>query len=259
MHREELRRTQAIGAWAYLWRFIDGTDVLAAAPFESLMAARMVDENLPHETSGDTEEVKTALPVDGSLTQEDRIRLVDQHGRAVQRWRAAFIPKIASRDPTQVSVHERHELVERGVVTVRSSASGAQSDHPEVWLSVELALHTAPHRLGATIIVVNTPSRKTRPHPALKKACWVSSSRRLVVARAPGTFMASAAVGASFRITRIRPRVAACPGAFVEKPPQDHGEVDHIEKPTESFPVPLREALPRTRHGLDEDPLQRAI
>jgi len=82
-----------------------------AASLELAMPASMVDEDTPHQLSGDAEEMRAALPVDPSLARELEIGLVDERG-GLERVIVPLPRQIPRRERVELGVHERDQALE---------------------------------------------------------------------------------------------------------------------------------------------------
>ena len=80
------------------------------------MAARIVDQNLPHELRGDGEKMSTILPLWQVLLGQAYVRFMNQRG-ALQGVIGAFLLKIAAGDAVEFVIDERHQRIERGLVS----------------------------------------------------------------------------------------------------------------------------------------------
>lgn len=90
----------------------------AAAPFGVRLRPGDVDEDAPHEPRRHRKEMRPILPVDACDTSEPKVGLIEQ-GRRLQAVSGPFSGHAGSRDPVQLAVDERHELIEGGGVASR--------------------------------------------------------------------------------------------------------------------------------------------
>jgi hypothetical protein len=72
--------------------------------------ARVVHENAAHHLRGDAEEMRPVLPGYSVLVNQPQIRFVDNRGGR-QRVISALAAEVRARQPAQLSVDKRHELV----------------------------------------------------------------------------------------------------------------------------------------------------
>ena len=79
------------------------------------MTSGMVDQNLPHKLGGNREEMGAVLPFRQVLLSQTHVSLVNQCG-ALQGVVGTFPLKIASGDPVEFAVDERHQCIERGFI-----------------------------------------------------------------------------------------------------------------------------------------------
>ena len=89
-----------------------GLSSAAAAPF-SQTGAGMIDENAPHDSGCEGEEVAAVLDFDGGLAEEADIEFVDQ-GSGLQRVVLAFPHQGAAGENTQLVIELLDEGVARG-------------------------------------------------------------------------------------------------------------------------------------------------
>jgi len=80
----------------------------ADAALGASVTARVVHQDLPHQMSGHSEEVRSALPIGKALSDEAQERLMDQHGR-LQRSRGAPVSEAPLRETALLLVNDRHE------------------------------------------------------------------------------------------------------------------------------------------------------
>ena len=76
----------------------------------------MVDEHVSHDLRGDGKEVGAVVQRDAALIDQPQVNLVDEH-RGLERVARTLTHHVAPRETAQLVVHERHELVECGLVT----------------------------------------------------------------------------------------------------------------------------------------------
>jgi hypothetical protein len=72
----------------------------------------VIDQDVPHRLRRDREEVCAGLPVESFGLDEPKIGFVDQ-GRRVEGVPGPLAPELGARDPPELRVDQRHELVER--------------------------------------------------------------------------------------------------------------------------------------------------
>jgi hypothetical protein len=64
----------------------------------------MIDENLPHQSRRNREELRAVLPSYASQVYEAQVRLVDERGRS-ERVIGPLRTQSPARDPTQIVIH----------------------------------------------------------------------------------------------------------------------------------------------------------
>jgi hypothetical protein len=72
----------------------------------------VIDEDAPHHLGRDPEEVRAVLPGDVALSGEPHVGLVDQC-RRLEGVVRTLLAQVGGGEPAQLSVHERHQLLER--------------------------------------------------------------------------------------------------------------------------------------------------
>ena len=84
-----------------------------AAGLEALLVSGALDENPPHGLGRGGEEVAPAIPVLRlAAAEEPQVRLVDQGG-GLERLAGPFATQLGRRDPAQLVVDQRQELLRR--------------------------------------------------------------------------------------------------------------------------------------------------
>ena len=81
------------------------------------MTAGIVDQNLTHKLGCDSKKMGTVLPLGQVLLSQSHVRFVNQCG-ALKSVVGTFPLKIAVGDPVEFAVDERHQRVERGLISV---------------------------------------------------------------------------------------------------------------------------------------------
>ena len=81
------------------------------------MRACMIDENLPHQSRGNREELCAVLPSHAAQVDEAQVRLVDESGRR-QRVVGPLRAQSPARDPTQILVHNGDQPAVRGSIAL---------------------------------------------------------------------------------------------------------------------------------------------
>ena len=89
---------------------------VASIPLGGIAAARVLDQNLPHQLGADGQEMLAVLELSCPLFLQAQIRLVHQGG-ALQSVVRAFVPQVMMRHPPQLVIDERKHLTQRLVVT----------------------------------------------------------------------------------------------------------------------------------------------
>jgi hypothetical protein len=75
----------------------------------------VVDEDPAHDPRGHSEKVSPIPPIDVALVNESQKHLVHQGG-GLERVAGSLASKLTCRNPTQLGVHERQQLIERALV-----------------------------------------------------------------------------------------------------------------------------------------------
>jgi hypothetical protein len=86
---------------------------LAAATFAGASHSRVVDQHLAHHARHEREKVRAVSDVGRGIVEQLDERLIDQRCR-LQRMSGALAAHERLRNPPQLVVDERHQLVERG-------------------------------------------------------------------------------------------------------------------------------------------------
>ena len=81
------------------------------------MTARVVDENLPHKLGGNGKKMGAILPIRQVLLRHAHVCFVNQGG-ALQGMVGTFALKVAAGNAVEFAVDERHQRIERGLVSV---------------------------------------------------------------------------------------------------------------------------------------------
>ena len=77
-----------------------------------LFPAGLVNQYAPHGLRGDGEEVRAVLPTHAALVNESHVSFVDERG-GLQSVVGALAAHVAVREPVQLLLNEREQLVER--------------------------------------------------------------------------------------------------------------------------------------------------
>jgi hypothetical protein len=91
----------------------------------------VVHEHLTHDTGGDGEEVRPAVPVEVGGARQPQIGFVDQAAR-LQRMAAALAPHVAAGLAPQLTVKDREELFARGFASLRPGTQ-QRRNRPAGW------------------------------------------------------------------------------------------------------------------------------
>jgi hypothetical protein len=92
---------------------LDQRDPRATAPTLSALApTRMIDKEPPHQLGCNAKEVRAVLPLDVLLPDQLQVGLVNE-GCRLQRMAGPLAREISLRQPLQLVIHDRHQLVER--------------------------------------------------------------------------------------------------------------------------------------------------
>ena len=135
-------------------RLVEGHLVGGAAAFGGALCARAFHQDLPHGVGGDPHEVGPVLHVEATRAHEPRPRLIGER-RRLQRVSLSFVPHLAARDPAQLVVDERCQLVERiGVALPRRS----QEPHERIGIGGGHGLHSRPPDVRRPQIADSDPS-----------------------------------------------------------------------------------------------------
>ena len=88
----------------------------SAIALGGIPAARVLDQNLPHQLGADGHEMITILKWSCALFFQAQISLVHQGG-ALQGVARAFLPQVMMRDPSQLVINQRKRPAQGLVVT----------------------------------------------------------------------------------------------------------------------------------------------
>ena len=80
-----------------------------------VVATGVVDEDPPHDLCGDAKKMGPIPPIDMALIDEAQIRFVDER-RRLQSMAHPLMTKLAPRDPAQLGIHQRQQLIESTVI-----------------------------------------------------------------------------------------------------------------------------------------------
>jgi hypothetical protein len=81
------------------------------------MTAGELDEDSPHDLRRDSKEMNTIPPLDSMDIDQPQISLVHQGG-GLERMARPLARHHTFGEPMQLFVHERHELLERGLIAL---------------------------------------------------------------------------------------------------------------------------------------------
>ena len=90
------------------------------ATLRRVACAGVIHEDAAHQLSGQSKEVRPILPGHSLLIDQPQVDLVDE-GRRNERVIRAFPPQLAARNPPQLSVDLRQQLLERGGISLGPS------------------------------------------------------------------------------------------------------------------------------------------
>src|SRR6266496_1421980 len=107
-------------------RFIEGQVLGAAAAFETSARARDIDQDPAHDGGAHREKVRPILPVHLARAEQAQIHFVDERG-GLERVVRRFPRHVQVRGPMQVLVDQRHEGVERALISSRPRAQQASN------------------------------------------------------------------------------------------------------------------------------------
>jgi hypothetical protein len=79
------------------------------------VSTRVIDQDPAHDLRCGSEKVRPVPPIDVALVDQPQIHLVHQGGW-LECVADTFASKLTCCDPTQLSVHERQQLIERALV-----------------------------------------------------------------------------------------------------------------------------------------------
>src|SRR5690606_34823027 len=88
-----------------------------AAPLRGPPPASMIDEDLAHRTGGDRQEMRAVAWLTARTLEKLQIGLMDQR-RGVQRMPRLFTTQLPLRDPPELRVDEREQLIEGIAIAV---------------------------------------------------------------------------------------------------------------------------------------------
>ena len=89
----------------------------AAATLDVPLAARVIDQDVPHERRGEGEEVRAIPQADAATPHEAHIRLIDERC-GLERVTRRLAPHMPPRQLTQIPVDQRHQPLERGLISL---------------------------------------------------------------------------------------------------------------------------------------------
>src|ERR1051326_1932072 len=92
-------------------------DEAAAAPLTAQTAASMIEQDLPDDSGGNTQEMRAAAPIDAIVIDQPKVGFVHQR-RALQRVVRALAPKIRGGAGAQLAINQRHQLVKRFAIAL---------------------------------------------------------------------------------------------------------------------------------------------
>ena len=112
--------------------FIDWDSGRPLAPFARPVTTGVIDQDAAHDVRGDTEEMRSVLPVHPPLIDEADERLVDKGGR-LQSVVGALAPKLTGGNASELRIDEGQQPVERSPVAATPIAEQrrdvARRDH----------------------------------------------------------------------------------------------------------------------------------
>jgi hypothetical protein len=88
-----------------------------AATFSASSAARVLNQNAPHDFRSDRKKVCALFPCDAPVMSESQVALMHQVCR-LQRMTGALIAQVMARLAVQLLIDEWHQRVERRLVSV---------------------------------------------------------------------------------------------------------------------------------------------
>ena len=88
---------------------------IASISLGGIAAARVLDQNLPHQLRADGQEMFAVLELGRALLLEPQVSLVHQGG-ALQGVVRAFLPQVVVRDPSEFVINERKHGAQRLLV-----------------------------------------------------------------------------------------------------------------------------------------------
>jgi hypothetical protein len=97
----------------------------------AFVLARIIDENLAHQMSGDAEKMRAAFPVGMILRNQAHVGLVNQCG-GLQRLRRAFVGEVMAGEPAQLVVYQRRQGLD-GRLVAALPFEQKSGDFFEVW------------------------------------------------------------------------------------------------------------------------------
>lgn len=111
-----VERHELVGPVACDERLVEGHRAGTVAALGGVSLARVIDEKLSHRARGDREEVESILELAILALREPQVGLRHQLAR-LQRVVPSLAAQVVGRDPLQLAVDDRDQLVERGGVT----------------------------------------------------------------------------------------------------------------------------------------------
>ena len=88
-----------------------------AATFGVMMAARVVNQDAPHQLRRDAEKMSAVLPLHVLLIYQPQVGFIDQR-RGLQSVAGAFAAHVTAGELSQLGVDQRQQLIERRLVAV---------------------------------------------------------------------------------------------------------------------------------------------
>ncbi len=98
-------------------RFVQRDLNRIAAAFELVPRAGDVHQDAPHQLRGHGEEVRAVLPPHAARIDQAQIGLVDER-RGLQRVAGTLSRHVAMREPVEFVVHQRHQPIQRLLVSL---------------------------------------------------------------------------------------------------------------------------------------------
>jgi len=103
-----------LGQWCVVG---ESHDFHVAAAFSGVPSARLIDQDLPHQTRGEREKVRPVAQLDAIEINQPQVRLVNER-RRLEHVPSRLRSETCVRDPAQFVIDERNEALQRVAVAL---------------------------------------------------------------------------------------------------------------------------------------------